>query len=309
MAATTSDTNDAAVKVRVAPLLALSDAARSISLHRGRVRAKQNSMLLSRFRGRGMEYDESRIYQPGDDIRHIDWRVTARTGKTHTKMFREERERPLFLCVDLRYTMRFATKNKFKSVIAAECAVLLAWSASAEGDKVGGLIFGDRGHSELKPVRGKNGPLHLIHRLVQADEDAAPADGDDKAGGLDEALNALAHIVHTGSLVFVISDMHDLDENAVAQLAQIGRRAELTLVHVPDPLEESLPPPDHYAVCEGDDYMIFNSGDRAFAESYSERAHQRRKRIEALANLRRMRFIRCPADTDAIISLRRYLGK
>lgn len=317
VSAPAAENADSAVHIRAAPLIALADVARSISLRRTPARARQNSALLSRFRGRGMEYDESRIYQQGDDMRHIDWRVTARTGKAHTKVFREERERPLFLCVDIRRNMRFATKNKFKSVTAAECAVLLAWSAATEGDKVGGVILNDHDHLEIKPTRGKNGPLHLIHRLVQMDEarDVAQDDvaQDDAASerastSFGAAVTALSHITQTGSLVFIISDMHDCDASAFVRLAEISRHTELTLAHVTDPLEESLPPPNYYAVCDGDDYLMFNSGDARFAETYATRARERNLRLKTFAQSRRIQFMPCPTHVDAITSLHRFLG-
>ena len=309
--ANAGNSGNPAVDIQVAPLLALADSARALSLRRTTARALQNSALLSHFRGRGMEYDESRSYQQGDDMRHIDWRVTARTGKAHTKVFREERERPLFLCVDIRAPMRFATKNKFKSVTAAECAVLLAWCAANEGDKVGGVILSDHDHCEIKPIRGKNGPLHLIHRMVQLDahKTGDKHDAQQATSHLDTALSVLARIVQTGSLVFVISDLHDFDSDAFLQLAEIGRRAELALVHVTDPLEETLPPPNYYAVCDDDDYMLFNSGDRRFAKTYASQAKERRQNLRTLARSRRIQFMRCPTDIDAMTSLRQFLGR
>ena len=105
-------------------------------------RVGRSGIRVSRIRGRGMEYSESRIYLPGDDIRRIDWRVTARTGRPHTKLFHEERDRPVLFVVDLGAHMRFGTRGAFKSVVAAEAASLLAWAAAENGDRVGGLVPG-----------------------------------------------------------------------------------------------------------------------------------------------------------------------
>jgi len=110
----------------------------------------------SRFRGRGMDYLESRLYQPGDDIRNLDWRVTARSGKAHTKLYQEERERPVVVLVDLGPGMFFATRGRFKSVIAARAASFLGWSAVAHGDRIGALLFNGE-HRELKPRGGDKG--------------------------------------------------------------------------------------------------------------------------------------------------------
>ncbi|MCK4834519.1 MAG: DUF58 domain-containing protein, partial [Gammaproteobacteria bacterium] len=131
------------------------------------IHAKQGGAYLSSFKGRGMEFDESRIYQAGDDIRNMDWRVTARTGSAHTKVFCEERERPVLLWLDLSTSMMFATRKKFKSVIAAEIASLIAWSAAKNNDRLGGLIFSSDEHVELKPKRGKTAVLDFIGRCTK----------------------------------------------------------------------------------------------------------------------------------------------
>lgn len=113
---------DAVVRPTLDDLIRLNQPAKSIELARSTARALQSGQYFSAFKGRGMEFDESRPYAHGDDIRSLDWRVTARTGKVHTKLFREERERPVFLSVDLRSPMFFATRGLFKSVLATRLA-------------------------------------------------------------------------------------------------------------------------------------------------------------------------------------------
>ena len=121
----------------------------------------------SRFRGRGMDYQESRVYQSGDDIRSMDWRVTARTGRAHVKLYQEERERPVVVMVDLGPGMFFATRGAFKSVIAARAAALIGWAAIQNGDRIGALLF-NGGHHEIRPQGGQRGVLRLIRELVTA---------------------------------------------------------------------------------------------------------------------------------------------
>ena len=153
------------VSVSQAGLIRLSGPARAIALDVLRVNSLQTGAYVSHFRGRGMEFDESRPYQPGDDPRSIDWRVTARSTTAYTKLFREERERPVLVVVDLRSTMHFATQGCFKSVNASRAAALLAWSAHHRGDRLGGLIFGDTTHRELKPRMGRLAALRFVHEL------------------------------------------------------------------------------------------------------------------------------------------------
>ncbi len=166
-----------AVCVSVASLVKLAQPARGLSLRRGEIRSRKSDAYRSRMKGRGMEYDESRLYQAGDDVRHLDWRVTARTGKAHTKLFCEERERPVFLWVDCRAPMFFATRGRLKMVAAAETAALLAWSAAQEGDRVGGVVFSEEAHCELKPKRGRASVLRLIHELAACTALAPPNAG------------------------------------------------------------------------------------------------------------------------------------
>lgn len=155
-----------AIRPSLDDLIRLSHPAAGLSLARPTVRALQSGQYLSAFKGRGMEFDETRPYAQGDDVRHLDWRVTARTGKPHTKLFREERERPVLLSVDYRASMRFATRGMFKSVMAARLAALVAWSALRHGDRIGGQIFSEAGRRELRPEHGQRAVLRWLEALV-----------------------------------------------------------------------------------------------------------------------------------------------
>jgi len=132
---------------------------------RKNIKGQMSGNYLSRSKGRGMEFDEVRHYQTGDDIRAIDWRVTARTGKTHTKLFREELERPVLIATDLSASMHFGSQLLFKSVQAAHLAALVAWHAKKRGDRLGGIVFNQHQHLELKPRSRKEGVLHYLHAL------------------------------------------------------------------------------------------------------------------------------------------------
>ena len=141
---------------------------------------KMSGNYLARSKGRGMEFDEVRHYQNGDDIRAIDWRVTARTGKTHTKLFREEVERPVLIATDLSTSMLFGSRLLFKSVQAAHVAALVAWHAKSRGDRIGGVVFNQTNHTELKPRSRQQGVLHYLHGLVKIHADSLHS-ADEKA--------------------------------------------------------------------------------------------------------------------------------
>ncbi|MBD3648896.1 MAG: DUF58 domain-containing protein, partial [Pseudomonadales bacterium] len=147
-------------------LIRLRYAAREIdAIAINKARNPLSGLLTSSFRGRGVDFAEVRVYQPGDDVRSIDWRVTARTGTAHTKLFQEEKERPVLILVDQSHAMFFGSRIAFKSVIAAEAAALLAWTGLDRGDRVGGIVFSDRQHREIRPRRSKHSVLRLLNEI------------------------------------------------------------------------------------------------------------------------------------------------
>jgi uncharacterized protein (DUF58 family) len=298
---------DDPVRVTVPGLVALAGQAGALRLATGRIRSRNSGDYLSPFRGRGMEFDEARIYEPGDDIRNIDWRVTARTGRAHTKVFREERERPVFLWVDLRTPMFFATRGAFKSVVAARAASLLAWSAQQRGDRVGGLVFSDAAHREIKPRRGKQAVLRLISGLAGHPAWDRPAPEPDPDAGLDAVLR-LRRLARPGSLVFLLSDFRGLGDAALAQLGRLSGHAEAALIFVHDPLEASLPPPGRYPVSDGSEELVLDAGDAGLARDYAARFRAREEALSRLARRHRMRFVSCPTDRPVLASLQAGLG-
>jgi uncharacterized protein (DUF58 family) len=200
------------VSVSLRDLLALrGEAGRLDLVTRGKILATRSGGHLSRFRGRGMEFDESRVYQPGDDARNMDWRVTARAGTPHVKLFREERERPLWLLVDQGPSMRFGTRVAFKSVVAAQAAALLAWAAADRGDRVGGLVFDEQGRFEHRPAACTQGLLPLLQALAGGGRAAGVAGLGDVAVAADQ----LVHLARPGSLIFILSDFNQSDPGAL----------------------------------------------------------------------------------------------
>lgn len=259
-------------EIDLAELIALRQEARRLDIApRGRVLATRSGGHLSRFRGRGMEFDESRVYLPGDDPRNMDWRVTARSGRPHVKLFREERERPVWLLLDLGPSMRFGTRVAFKSVIAARAAALLAWAASDRGDRVGGLVFDESRHFERRPAARTRGLLPLLKAMSEQ-----PLPGRDGGhGSLSAAAKHLAPLVRPGSLVFLISDFMGLSQADGVWLSRLGAGNEVVLIQIYDPLEAAPPPPGRYAVTDGvrrGQLDLFDREQRtAWLQRYSDR--------------------------------------
>lgn len=298
---------DEAVRISVASLVRLNRYAASIPLQGRRVLARQGGNYLSPFRGRGMEFDESRLYLPGDDIRNIDWRVTARTGKVHTKLFREERERPVFLWLDLRASMHFATRRCFKAVQASRLAALIAWAAVHHGDRVGAVLFSEDIHHELKPRRGRAGALQLINQLAGhpawQGEAAAP---DNSAAG--RSLMRLRRVARPGSLIFLLSDFRHLDESAEIQLLHLARHNEVAMIHVYDILEEQLPPPGRYRLTDGEREILLDTADKERVQQYRRRFQQHRERLARLARKGNIHLLGCITEDDPLAVLKSGLG-
>ncbi len=300
-----------AVSVSVAALVKLAQPARALSLRRSEIRSRKSDAYRSRMKGRGMEYDESRLYQPGDDVRYLDWRVTARTGKAHTKLFCEERERPVFLWVDCRAPMFFATRGRLKMVAAAETAALLAWSAAQEGDRVGGVVFSGESHHELRPRRGRGSVLRLIHELAArgAPEPTPPDrrdDADVRSAG--QALSRLSHLVRPGSLVFAISDFRGIDDASESAVRRLTAHSEVFFIFVSDPVEQRLPPPGDYRISDGVRDLRFNTDDPEFAAIYADRFRARLDRWRTVARKARAGFLQCRTFENPLEVLKKDFG-
>jgi uncharacterized protein (DUF58 family) len=254
----------------------------------GRVATRAAGSRASRFRGRGMEFAEVRAYQPGDDMRSIDWRVTARTGRPHSKLFEEERERPIWLLVDLGASMRFGTRSAFKSVAAARAAALLAWQAHAEGERVGGSVVAPGFRAELPPGRTR----HQLLRLLDALAAGTAADGELPSETLVAQLERLAPHFRSGSRVVLVSDFYSLGEGLTLALRRLARRCDVTLVHVFDPLESTPPPVGRYRVSDGREIRTVASGrDSAWQRAIAHEFEARKSALQELARSCRMQRV------------------
>ncbi len=238
----------------------------------------------SRFRGRGMDFDQVRIYQPGDDIRSIDWRVTARTQTAHTKIFSEERERPILVICDLRGAMFFGSQ-RLKSVVACEISAALAWAGIAANDRAGGLVFGQQQQVDVKSRRSHHAVLQYIHALQDFSSELLESRPERYC--LADILEESRRFVLPGSTLFIVSDFHDFDASCHRHLFELARHGNLNLCHVFDPLEVELPPPSIYAVGDGDSQTLLDSRSgelrRHYADAYQERCNDLRATSERLA--------------------------
>jgi len=289
-------------------LLRLRAGAALLRLHPpGRALAELAGTQRSARRGRGIEFEEVRSYQAGDEVRAIDWRVTARTGRTHTRVFREERERPVFMLVDQRSGMFFGSRRTLKSVQAVHAAALLAWSALAGGDRIGGLVLGDGERREVRPQHDRHAVLALLaacqefnHRLrVPSSPQIAPAD-------LAPALASVRRIARPGTLVILISDFAGWSEAAATELQLLSRHCEAIAIHVYDPLETELPPRGRASVSDGTRRLTIDVHDPALRERHRAQFEAAREAIRAGCARARAPLIALATDAHALEVLARY---
>ncbi|MFT3931455.1 MAG: DUF58 domain-containing protein [Spongiibacteraceae bacterium] len=252
--------------------------------------------IRSAVRGRGLEFEEVRAYQAGDDVRNIDWRVTARSGKPFTKLFREEREKPLLIVVDQRQPMFFGSRHCFKSKLAAYLGAWLAWSGIEQGDRIGGLIFGNEARREIRPRRSRKTTMAWLNTLLQFNralrrdtrlQRDTKLQGDTQQGSTEQsfvdALADLRRIAKPGSSIYLLSDFHGCEHPQVREhLHAIARHCEITALFIFDPLERELPSPALYAVTDGNARITIDSGDRHLRERHRAAFEQHVQRTQQL---------------------------
>ncbi len=286
---------NAGVRVALDELLALSAQVRGSSLAEvRRSAAARTGLHVSRWRGRGVDFRESRIYQAGDDIRHMDWRVTARSGRPHTKLYEEEREHGLLLLIDLNPSMRFGTRVRFKSVQSARIAALLAWMASASGDRVGAIGFGGGIQREVKPAGGRRGVLQVLRALRDWDHAAGP-----QQEALASALERARRLLRPGTRLILISDGFSADENAWPVLGRCAGRHELGCVLVSDALEHGPPPPGRYAISNSGTRQTLDFADKALRRQWPRPFGEVRNRVRAEFTRLGARVVEIATDADA----------
>jgi uncharacterized protein (DUF58 family) len=276
-----------------------------------------SGLHLSKIRGRGIDFEEFRPYQAGDDIRLIDWRATARTGRAVTKVFREERERPVIIAVDQCSSMFFGSQVAFKSVIAAQAAALFCWLAIDNGDRVGGLVFSDSNSSLVRPKRSRRSALHLLNQIFTFNQKLSkktkstveePIAVDFKPG-LAHALGQIRRITKPGSTLYVISDFATLDDTALQYLNQLSRHNNVVCCMVYDALEESLPVPGVYSITDGASKGSINTHSSKTRSRYKQQFDERVAGIESDLERLKIRLIKLRTNQLVVEQIREWIAK
>jgi len=255
--------------VELSHLLRLRFVAQDLRLFVPRaVKSQLNGAERTRFRGRGMDFEEVRLYQAGDDVRSIDWRVTARTQVPHTKLYREERERPVFVLVDQRAPMFFGSQRCFKSVLAAHVGANLAWAALSNSDRIGGLVFGNTQQRDIRPRRSKHAVLEFLHQLQEFNQQLQSPVAPPDTKPLSLLFSDARRMAKPGCALFIVSDFHDYDKACEQQLFELARHTDVTLIHVYDPLEKHLHSNSRLSVSDGVNRLQLPTDDPRFQQAY-----------------------------------------
>jgi uncharacterized protein (DUF58 family) len=268
-------------------------------------RAQQPGHRVSRLRGRGMDFAETRHYQPGDEIRHMDWRVTARTGEPHVKVYQQERERPVIILADFNPSLFFGTRVCLKSVVVAKVAALVAWRAVKAGDRVGALLFSSDTHQELQPRSRDKGILPLLSKLSEFSEfqnQVAPP------MLLSDALIRLRRVVRPGSLIIVISDFYQLDEASERHLKRLRQHNDIIFYAITDPIEQAIPQKGRYGMSDGTHRIVLDTSQNAAQKAFRQLQLQRLERLNSICQSTQIACHTIRSDDDYALIINQSLN-
>ena len=262
----------------------------------------------SRLRGRGLNFEELRRYQPGDDIRTIDWKVTARTRSPHVRVYTEERDRTVLLVIDQRLNMFFGTRNRFKSVTAAELAAIGAWRAVAVGDRVGAIVFNDQEMVEIIPKNSHQNVMSILSAVVRLNHQLA-ADSTVKPDEsmLNRVLERAARTAHHDVLIVLVSDFYGVDARSEKLTAQLAVHNDVLALYPFDPIRQE-PGGAKMPVGDGSLQMEIDLGNRALRERMIEDYRDEQQKIAYFLRKISAPLLMISNEGEVSDQLRRYLG-
>ncbi len=298
------------VYVGLDDLIALEYRGRRVSfLPRQPVHSLLSGRFASRMRGRGLNFEEIRDYRAGDDVRSIDWKVTARLRKPHIRVFNEERDRQTIIVVDQRLSMFFGSRRAMKSVTAAEAAAIGAWRVLGVGDRIGAVVFGDRDLVEVMPRRSRATVLQILAAIVAQNQALGVGRGLVSAPSmLNTALDHARRRATHDAAVIVISDFDGADAVTRETVAALARHNDVIAVLVHDPLQSDLPPSASMTVTDGELQIRLDVGRDSVRKSVSQVTRDRLQGIFAWTHELGIPALPLSAAEDTATQLRRLLG-
>lgn len=257
----------------------------------------------SKLRGRGIDFSEARNYQAGDEIRHMEWRVTARTGRPHVKVYHEERERPIVIFVDFNPSMYFGTQVAFKSVVASRLAALLAWTAAKQGDRVGSFLFSNDKHHEFVPRSRQTGVLPILSKICQYSADYKQKNFK-TSREFSHALRRMRRVAKPGSVIVLISDFYNIDENTERHLNNLRSHNDILAYHICDPLELLPPKPGQYAISNGEKDLLLDTSLDSIRFDYQFLFEERIHKVQNLLKRLQIQCVQVTAEQDLPLLVR-----
>ena len=304
-------TSDPRIYADLSRLVALQFKARGFSfLPRQPVHSLLSGRHGSRIRGRGLNFEEIRAYRPGDDVRSIDWKVTARMRSPHSRVFTEERDRPVLLLVDQRIDMFFGTRLYMKSVTAAETAALAAWRVLSVGDRVGALVFNDQHITEVRPHRSRNTVMQILRAITDMNH-ALRADSPQRSNPamLNQVLDSALRLASHDHLVVIISDFADADIDTEQMLIRLSAHNDVLAGLVHDPSAQDFPASPDLVATDGELQVSLPLSRKQARQRISDHTQGRLNRI--IDWQRRIGVPVLPIDTaeEAAAQIQRLLGR
>lgn len=302
-------TDDPRIHVSLSHLLSLEGSARSLSfLPRQPAQSVLNGRHASKLRGRGLNFEELRNYLPGDDVRAIDWKVTARTGEPYVRVMTEERDRPALIVVDQRMSMYFGSRLNMKSVTAAEAAALAAFRILDQGDRLGGIVFSDGMVAEIRPQRSR-AALHRLFSAIAGANQNLQADAEViQPVPISQMLRHVTRIAPRNHLILVLSDFDGIDERVGHLVSDIARRNDLLLLPVSDPIAHEIPDGMQVVVTDGAFQAEIDTKGRATRQSLSDMAIRRLDEVFGWQRRYGIPVLPLSAGEETLPQLRRLMG-
>ena len=262
----------------------------------------------SRLRGRGLNFEEIRRYLPGDDIRNMDWRVTARTRSPHVRVYTEERDRPCLLVVDQRLGMFFGTRRCMKSVAAAEAAALAAWRVFHAGDRVGAIVFNDTEVTEIAPHRSRQRVMQILQAIITKNHQLRSSpDRTGNPGMLNTALTRAVRLAKHDFLVCIIAGGGGADEETVRLSTQIAAHNDVIVAFVYDPMEVDLPSGSRLIFADGELQMEVDGRDTRLREGFNREFQERLEWMRHITRQRQTPLIPLSTERDVAAQIRDLL--
>ncbi|QJD58597.1 DUF58 domain-containing protein [Pseudomonas sp. gcc21] len=303
---------DALVRVTLQSLLDARRHCQALPLFSRPMRtSRQTGRQYSRLRGRGMDFDQVRAYQPGDDIRTIDWRVTARTQKVHTKVFNEERERPVFIICEQSSRLYLGSRHCLKSVLGADACALIAWTALSHNDRVGGMVFTADACHEVRPRRSRQAILQLFRLLLQANQripETLEMHSEATAEPLDMALRHSREIIRPGSILYLLCDHSAIDTMNQSLLAPLAAHNDIVLLPLFDPLDADLPKAGILDFIQGQQRFSLDTENAAVRSAWQQQFIDQQHAWQRLARRLRCGLSMLDSSLSAVDQLSVMLG-